>query len=45
MRHLRRRLETMAARPACIKGVQVPSPSDDGQDMQKWIEKFRAGQA
>jgi GSH-dependent disulfide-bond oxidoreductase len=45
MPHLRRWLETMAARPACIKGVQVPSPSDDGQDMQKWIEKFRAGQA
>jgi GST-like protein len=45
MPHLRRWLETMAARPACIKGVQVPSPTDGGQDMQKWIEKFRAGQA
>ena len=43
MLNLRRWLETMAARPACIKGVQVPSPADSGQDMQKWIEKFRAG--
>jgi len=31
------------ARTARIKGVQVPSPDDGGQDMQKWIEKFRAG--
>ena len=45
MPHLRRWLDTMAARPACIKGVQVPSPADGGQDMQKWIEKFRAGKA
>jgi GST-like protein len=43
MPHLRRWLDTMAARPACIRGVQVPSPADAGQDMQKWIEKFRAG--
>ena len=45
MHNLRRWLETMAARPACIRGVQVPSPTDGGQDMQKWIEKFRAGKA
>jgi GSH-dependent disulfide-bond oxidoreductase len=44
MPHLRRWLETMAARPACLKGVQVPSPTDGGEGMQKWIEKFRAGQ-
>jgi len=43
MPNLRRWLDAMAARPACIRGVQVPSPSDGGQDMQKWIEKFRAG--
>lgn len=43
MPDLRRWLDTMAARPACTKGVQVPSPSHVGQDMQKWIEKFRAG--
>jgi GST-like protein len=43
MSNLRRWLETMAARPACVRGVQVPSPTDGGQDMQKWIEKFRAG--
>ena len=45
MPNLRRWLETMAARAACIRGVQVPSPTDGGQDMQKWIEKFRAGKA
>ena len=45
MPNLRRWLDTMVARPACIKGVQVPSPTDAGQDMQKWIEKFRAGKA
>jgi len=43
MPNLRRWLDTMAARPACIKGVQVPSPVDGGEGMQKWIEKFRAG--
>jgi glutathione S-transferase len=43
MPNLRRWLDTLAARPACIRGVQVPSPTDGGQDMQKWIEKFRAG--
>ena len=45
MPHLNRWLETMAARPACIKGVQVPSPTDGTEEMQKWIEKFRAGEA
>ncbi len=45
MPNLNRWLETMAARPACIRGVQVPSHTDDGKEMQKWIEKFRAGQA
>src|SRR5262249_32740617 len=45
MPHLNRWLDTMAARPACIKGVQVPSQSDSAKEMQKWIEKFRAGEA
>ena len=45
MPHLTRWLDAMAARPACIRGVAVPSTQDGGQEMQKWIEKFRAGQA
>src|SRR5262249_19130857 len=45
MPNLNRWLETMAARPACIKGVQVPSQTDGAKEMQKWIEKFRAGEA
>jgi GST-like protein len=45
MPHLNRWLETMAARPACIKGVQVPAAGQDDKAMQRWIEKFRAGAA
>jgi glutathione S-transferase len=45
MPHLNRWLETMAARPACIKGVQVPAAGQDDPEMQRWIEKFRAGEA
>ena len=46
MPHLNRWLETMAARPACVRGVAVPSALDGGgEEMKKWIEKFRAGQA
>jgi len=45
MPHLNRWLDTMAARPACIKGVQVPSQTDGAKEMQKWIDKFRAGEA
>jgi GST-like protein len=44
MPHLNRWLETMAARPACIKGVQVPAAGQDDKAMQRWIEKFRAGE-
>lgn len=43
MPNLNRWLETMAARPACIKGVGVPGQGD-AEEMEKWIEKFRAGQ-
>ncbi len=43
--HLTRWVETMAARPACIKGVQVPARDQDEKGMQRWIEKFRAGEA
>ncbi|MGD0947311.1 MAG: glutathione S-transferase N-terminal domain-containing protein [Candidatus Binatia bacterium] len=45
MPHLNRWLETMAARAACIKGVQVPVAGQDDPEMQRWIEKFRAGGA
>jgi GST-like protein len=45
MPHLNRWLETMAARPACLKGVQVPAAGQDDKAMQRWIEKFRAGAA
>ncbi|MFI5397219.1 MAG: glutathione S-transferase family protein [Candidatus Binatia bacterium] len=45
MPNLNRWLDTMAARPACVKGVQVPSLTDNGKEMQRWIEKFRAGEA
>ena len=45
MPHLNRWLETMVARPACIKGVQVPAAGQDDPEMQRWIEKFRAGEA
>lgn len=38
-------METLAARPACIKGVQVPARDQDEKGMQRWIEKFRAGEA
>jgi GST-like protein len=45
MPHLNRWLETLAARPAYIKGVQVPAAGQDDPEMQRWIEKFRAGEA
>jgi len=45
MPHLNRWLELMAARPACIKGVQVPAAGQGAEEMQRWIEKFRAGEA
>jgi GSH-dependent disulfide-bond oxidoreductase len=45
MPNLNRWLDTMAARPACVKGAQVPSLTDNGKEMQRWIEKFRAGEA
>lgn len=43
--NLTRWLEAMAARPACSKGVAVPGATEGGVEMQRWIEKFRAGQA
>ena len=43
MPNLNRWLATMAARPACVRGVEVPALLDGGQEMQRWIEKFRAG--
>jgi glutathione S-transferase len=45
MPNLNRWLDTMAARPACVQGVQVPSLTDDGKGMRRWIDKFRAGDA
>jgi GSH-dependent disulfide-bond oxidoreductase len=43
MPNLNRWLATMAARPACVRGVEVPALLDGGQEMQRWIEQFRAG--
>lgn len=45
MPSLNRWIETLAARPACIKGVEVPALTDGGEAMRRWIEKFRTGQA
>lgn len=42
MPSLNRWIETLAARPACIKGVEVPALTDGGEAMQRWIEKFRS---
>ncbi len=39
--HLQRWIEALAQRPACIKGVSVPSATDGGEEMKKWIERFR----
>ena len=41
--HLGRWCETVAARPACERGVQVPG-SIDPEAQREWIERFRAGQ-
>jgi len=45
MPHLNRWTETMAARPACIKGVQVPAQNQDENELRRWIERFRTDQA
>jgi len=44
MPNLRRWLDTIAERPACQRGLKVPLQTDPGEDMKRWIEKFRAGQ-
>jgi glutathione S-transferase len=44
MPHLKRWCETIQARPACVRGVQVPG-AVDADAQRKWIEKFRAGEA
>ena len=44
MPNLRRWLDTIAERPACQRGLRVPLQTDPGEDMKRWIEKFRAGQ-
>jgi GST-like protein len=44
MPHLRRWCDVIAARPACMRGVEVPGNIDpDAQ--RKWLERFRAGKA
>jgi GST-like protein len=44
MPHVQRWLDTMTARPACVRGVQVPGGLDP--DAQRaWLERFRAGTA
>jgi len=43
--NLTRWIEAIAARPAVSKGIAVPAQTEGGKEMQKWIEKFRAGEA
>jgi len=40
--HLRRWMDTMAARPAVERGLAVPGEVSD-EDRAKWLENFRAG--
>jgi len=40
--HLRRWMDTMAARPAVERGLAVPGEVSD-EDRLKWLENFRAG--
>jgi len=42
--NLTRWIEAIGARPAVSKGLAVPAHTEGGQEMQKWIEKFRAGE-
>jgi glutathione S-transferase len=42
--HLRRWIDTIAARPAVQRGVAVPGEIDP-EAQRKWLEKFRAGRA
>ena len=44
MPNLKRWCEAIQARPACVRGVQVPGNIDPDAQRQ-WIEKFRAGEA
>ena len=44
MPNLSRWCETVAARPACVRGVGVPGDFDPGAQRQ-WLERFRRGEA
>jgi GST-like protein len=43
--NLKRWMDTIAERPACQRGLKVPPQGSPSDDMKRWIEKFRAGQA